>query len=282
MQDTDSYFMNSESEAENRPQKKKYTTQRSCPVNSSILAAASAGLINKANTGSPSSANSNIVHFEYDEKDQSTDSEQSYSRANSLPGSLQFCVGSLMESSSNSACSNSNLNNSLVNKNLSGLSGSPKSSTSSQPNSPNLSLKQNLSNKIDSEVSVAPKLYFYVNNKNYDAAKNQAQSRKISFQVGANGITVKQPQKQQQFLITSMAKPTQNVNIRKQTPISPIIQPGSSNNNSVLYRTEITILPSGNSAQNKQNTLNNSVPKSSNPNASTAATTSNSNKIIRF
>ncbi|RNA31543.1 Beta-mannosidase [Brachionus plicatilis] len=158
MQDTDSYFVNSESDAENRPHSKKYATQRSCPVNSSILAAASAGLVTKTNMGSPSSANSNIVHFEYDEKNQSTDSEQSYSRANSLPGSLQFCVGSLMESCSNTTGPSTNLNHSIVNKNLTGLSGSPKSSTSSQPNSPNLSVRQNSTQKMDGEVSQAPKL----------------------------------------------------------------------------------------------------------------------------
>lgn len=277
MQDTDTYFMNSESDAETKSQYKKYASQRSCPVNSSILSAASAGLVNKSNIGSPSSANSNIVHFEYEEKDQSTDSEHSYSRANSLPGSLQFCVGSLMDSSANNTVQSPSLAQSIVNKNLGGLCGSPKSSTSSQPNSPNLTIRQNQSHKIDNEISQAPKLYFYVNNKNFDATKNQAQPRKISFQVGAKSITVKQPQQQQQFLITSMTKPTQNVNIRKQAPVSPIIQPTSnSNSNSVLYRTEITILPSSNGVQNKQQ----SVQKSTAPSAS--VTSSSSNKIIRF
>lgn len=277
----ENYLMNSESDVETKTQCKKYASQRSCPVNSSILATASAGLVNKTNIESPSSANSNINHFEYDEKDQSTDSEHSYSRANSLPGSLQFCVGSLMESSANNAVPSNNLAHSIINKNLGGFSVSPKSSTSSQPNSPNLTIRQNPSYKMDNETCQQPKLYFYVNNKNIDATKNQAPSRQISFQVGANSITVKQPQQKQQFLITSMTKPTQNVNIRKQAPVSPIIQPTSNtNSNSVLYRTEITILPSGSGVQNKQQPFNSSVQKSTSSNKS--ATSSGSNKIIRF
>ncbi|CAF0808641.1 unnamed protein product [Brachionus calyciflorus] len=274
---------------------KKYNTQRSCPVNSSISAIASAGLINKTNSPSPSSANSNVTHFDYEEKRQSPDSEQSHSRANSLPGSLQFCVGSLMDSTSSAPIQTGNLNQ-ILNKNLSCLSSSPKSpgSNSSQPNSPSLpGRKSTLTPTETQEITQAPKLFFYVKNKyptpNYEPTKNipQQSTRKISFQLGANGITLSQPSQQQQFLITSMSKPPQNVSARKPTQMNPIIQQQqqspSNQNNSVMYRTEITILPSGNSNKQPSQLQSYQTKTTSNSsNTSSPQNNNNNNKIIRF